>query len=198
MTSVYISADEQRALFRRLRAASPLNARCFDCSSTEFEWCSVTFAITLCLQCSGKHRAMGAHVSFVRSSSLDKWTREQAARMAVGGNARAFVALRDAPQGADRYAGSAAAALRAAIDRDAADFIRTSRPTDAVQCGPTPTPTPAPASAPSPSPAPAAFFDKFEAASSPVQTPAPLQQQQQQQQPPPTPGEQQRSNPLPC
>jgi ADP-ribosylation factor GTPase-activating protein 1 len=40
----------------------------------------------MCLECSGRHRALGVHVSFVRSVSMDSWTEKQIKMMDNGGN----------------------------------------------------------------------------------------------------------------
>jgi hypothetical protein len=31
----------------------------------------------MCLDCSGRHRALGVHISFVRSVSMDSWSEKQ-------------------------------------------------------------------------------------------------------------------------
>ena len=41
------------------------------------------------MNCSALHRALGVHVSYVRSTLLDVWTLRQIRRMKVGGNAMA-------------------------------------------------------------------------------------------------------------
>lgn len=56
-------------------------------------WVSITFAIALCLNCSGKHRQLGVHVSFVRSLEMDKFTADQLLALDLGGNARAAVEI---------------------------------------------------------------------------------------------------------
>lgn len=66
----------------------PGNDKCCDCGRVNPQWASVSFGTVFCLQCSGIHRSLGVHISFVRSITMDSWTPDQLARMKAGGNAR--------------------------------------------------------------------------------------------------------------
>eukprot|EP00521_Asterionellopsis_glacialis_P006578 CAMPEP_0195283202 /NCGR_PEP_ID=MMETSP0707-20130614/1828_1 /TAXON_ID=33640 /ORGANISM="Asterionellopsis glacialis, Strain CCMP134" /LENGTH=586 /DNA_ID=CAMNT_0040342333 /DNA_START=64 /DNA_END=1824 /DNA_ORIENTATION=+ len=66
--------------------ALPGNNKCADCSQKNPQWASVSFGTVFCLECSGVHRSLGVHISFVRSIAMDSWTDKQLALMKGGGN----------------------------------------------------------------------------------------------------------------
>lgn len=83
-----IDTADKNAQFRKLKAIRE-NQTCFDCPNTRPTWASVTYGVFLCLDCSATHRAMGVHLTFVRSVDLDEWTQSQIDAMRLGGNGNA-------------------------------------------------------------------------------------------------------------
>jgi len=83
MSSMNMPPDVQA----RIRAL-PGNSTCADCNNVNPQWASVSYGTLVCLECSGQHRALGVHLSFVRSIQMDSWSQKQIAAMEKsGGNA---------------------------------------------------------------------------------------------------------------
>ncbi|PVU95732.1 hypothetical protein BB561_001625 [Smittium simulii] len=53
------------------------NNVCADCFTSNPRWASWNLGVFLCIRCGGVHRAMGTHISKVKSLSLDNWTPDQ-------------------------------------------------------------------------------------------------------------------------
>ena len=64
----------------------PGNDKCVDCGSNHPQWASVTYGALMCLECSGAHRGMGVHISFVRSVTMDSWSDKQLKMMTHSSN----------------------------------------------------------------------------------------------------------------
>ena len=84
----YVSKAAAASVFTSLRR-SERNVRCFECGTSHPKWTSVSYGIFVCLACSGKHRSMGVHLSFVRSTNMDRWRPWELKAMQLGGNQKA-------------------------------------------------------------------------------------------------------------
>ncbi|EDL99354.1 centaurin, gamma 3 (predicted), isoform CRA_c [Rattus norvegicus] len=65
------------------------NSFCVDCEAPNPDWASLNLGALMCIECSGIHRHLGAHLSRVRSLDLDDWPPELLAVMTAMGNALA-------------------------------------------------------------------------------------------------------------
>mmetsp|Transcript_14510 Transcript_14510/g.31432 ORF Transcript_14510/g.31432 Transcript_14510/m.31432 type:complete len:293 (-) Transcript_14510:559-1437(-) len=69
------TSARQAALIRWLAIrAKPGNDRCAECDSSDTSWVVLDYGVLVCIQCAGAHRALGSHISKVRSVELDEFT----------------------------------------------------------------------------------------------------------------------------
>jgi hypothetical protein len=86
--------DGQLLLTARTNARrSSVSVRCVDCGAEGATWCCLNWATTICMNCSGVHRAIGVQTSQVRSLTLDRIDSRLLDLFSLVGNATANLVL---------------------------------------------------------------------------------------------------------
>lgn len=82
-----LNKTEANKRFLSLREL-PGNARCAECHAADTTWCVLDYGVLICMQCAGAHRGLGVHISQVRSTNLDTFTKEELEWIESQGNAK--------------------------------------------------------------------------------------------------------------
>ncbi|VDO97853.1 unnamed protein product [Soboliphyme baturini] len=91
-----MASPRTRAVLSKARKRDD-NNNCFECGAPNTQWITVHYGTWLCLECAGKHRGLGVHLSFVRSVTMDKWKDIEIEKVKVSGNRQCLEFLSSQP-----------------------------------------------------------------------------------------------------
>lgn len=81
---IKMSSSQNKRVLALMRL--PENCLCADCHAKDPRWASSKLGVFICINCSGIHRGLGTHITFVRSCTLDTWKPEEVDVMERVGN----------------------------------------------------------------------------------------------------------------
>jgi hypothetical protein len=83
----FLSKLEQQRRWTAIKQ-KPGNESCAECGSRDTSWVVLEYGALICIRCAGAHRALGTHISKVRSTELDEFNEDEFAWVEAMGNSK--------------------------------------------------------------------------------------------------------------